>query len=200
MLSTGGEVGDWGIHWSRWRTDGSHYHSILRDGEREAGRLGEGEITMKKKKGESEDVVGVKEKKNWSRHSGWGQKEHRHVAVSQGWEAPLGGVIFQHSATVEIVSEWVWFLYMRHVSHCFDVCCVCLFVFIFPLRLWAYIAIVFITWPTNDKYSVYSNAHSEFDTSNTFLKSSDGPTKDWESCWMPLKYNPQVKRFNGNRW
>lgn len=30
--------------------------------EREAGSLGEGEITMKKKEGESEDVVGVKKK------------------------------------------------------------------------------------------------------------------------------------------
>ncbi len=34
-LSTGGEVGEHGMHRSRWRTDGSDYYSILRDGERE---------------------------------------------------------------------------------------------------------------------------------------------------------------------
>lgn len=52
-------MGEQGIHRkSRWRTDGSHYHSILRDEEREAGS--EGEITMEEKEGESEYGVRVK--------------------------------------------------------------------------------------------------------------------------------------------
>lgn len=54
-------MGERGTHRSRWRTDGSHYHSILGDEEREAGS--EGEITMKEKEGESEYVVRVKKKK-----------------------------------------------------------------------------------------------------------------------------------------
>lgn len=55
-------MGEQGIHGrSRWRTDGSHYHSILRDGEREAAGS-EGEITMEEKEGESE--YGVRLKKN----------------------------------------------------------------------------------------------------------------------------------------
>lgn len=47
-------MGEQRIHWrSRWRTDGSHYHSILRDGEREAAGSEE-EITMEEKERESE--------------------------------------------------------------------------------------------------------------------------------------------------
>lgn len=81
-------MGEQGIHGrSRWRTDGSHYHSILRDGEREAAGS-EGEITMEEKEGESE--YGVRLKKKYP-HTGWGrgggrrQREHRHVVmVSEG--------------------------------------------------------------------------------------------------------------------
>ena len=60
-LSTREEVGNRGIRWSRWRADGSHYHSILRDGERGT-EAREGEITMKKREGEGEDVARVKKK------------------------------------------------------------------------------------------------------------------------------------------
>lgn len=39
-----GRGGKEGIQQSRWRTDGSDYHSILRDGGRETERLCDGEI------------------------------------------------------------------------------------------------------------------------------------------------------------
>lgn len=54
-----GRGGEQGIHRSRWRTDGSDYHSILRGGEREAERPGERGLTVKKK--ESEYVFRLKQ-------------------------------------------------------------------------------------------------------------------------------------------
>lgn len=46
---TGGRGEKQGIQQSRWRTDGSDYQAILRDGGRRAGRLGNGEINSKEK-------------------------------------------------------------------------------------------------------------------------------------------------------
>lgn len=46
---------------------------------------------MKKKEGESEDVVRVKKTDTGMWWGGGGQKEHRHVVVvSSGWKTPLG--------------------------------------------------------------------------------------------------------------
>lgn len=81
MLSTGEEVGKRGIHRSRWRTDGSHYHSILRDGERST-EAREGEITMKKKEGEGEDVARVKKTPK--------KLLQACVCVARGWGGEVG--------------------------------------------------------------------------------------------------------------
>lgn len=73
------EVGEQGIHRrSRWRTDGSHYHSILRDGEREAAGS-EGAITMEEQERESE--YGVSRSTGSGVESVGGQKEQRHVVM-----------------------------------------------------------------------------------------------------------------------
>lgn len=73
-------MGEQGIHRrSRWRTDGSHYHSILRDGEREAAGS-EGEITMEEKEEESE-YGETQARWGWGR----GQKEQRHVVMVSEW-------------------------------------------------------------------------------------------------------------------
>lgn len=63
-----GSGGEQWIHRSRWRTDGSDYHSILRDGGREAGRPGE-EVINGAKERESEDVVMVKKQNKKKKQS-----------------------------------------------------------------------------------------------------------------------------------
>jgi len=50
-LSTWGRGGEQWIHRSRWRTDGSDYHSILRERRREAVRPSKGEINGGKERG-----------------------------------------------------------------------------------------------------------------------------------------------------
>lgn len=74
-----GRAGEHGIHRGRWRTDGSDYHSILRDGGREVGTLGKRAINTARER-ETQDVVRV-EKNIQGQEGRWVEKEHRHVVV-----------------------------------------------------------------------------------------------------------------------